>query len=226
MPANSRSGSSFVQRCRPASLRRHPVHRPCHRRHFACSRLRTASSTRSASAARAARPRAVCSACSKRMAMCHQSSTIVAAGSASRCSRHNPASPSHNTVAGASACTPAAASACAKRLPRPPGRCGQTRSGAGYQRHRSPCPQSPRNGAPPGGADCARSRHQARPPRHRPPVPRSAAPSRSRADARLSRPPAAFCSGPCPRCAPRRSAAVRPTAPRPCRTAPAPHIGP
>jgi hypothetical protein len=54
---------------------------------------------------------AACSACSKRTAACHQSSTIVAFGSASRCSRHNPASPSHNTVAGVSAVTPAAASA-------------------------------------------------------------------------------------------------------------------
>jgi hypothetical protein len=36
----------------------------------------------------------------------------VAFGGASRCIRHNPASPSHRTVAGVSACTPAAASAC------------------------------------------------------------------------------------------------------------------
>ena len=60
----------------------------------------------------APRPRAACSACSKRTAACHQSSTIVASGSASRCSRHSPASPSHSTVAGVSALTPAAASAC------------------------------------------------------------------------------------------------------------------
>jgi tetratricopeptide (TPR) repeat protein len=43
---------------------------------------------------------------------CHQSSTTVASGSASRCSRHSPASPSLSTVAGASAVTPAVASAC------------------------------------------------------------------------------------------------------------------
>ena len=36
----------------------------------------------------------------------------MAFGSASRCNRHSPASPSHNTVAGVSAVTPAAASAC------------------------------------------------------------------------------------------------------------------
>src|SRR3954454_6759370 len=48
----------------------------------------------------------------KRTAACHQSSTIVAPGSASRCSRHSPASPSHSTVAGVSAPTPAATSAC------------------------------------------------------------------------------------------------------------------
>jgi hypothetical protein len=59
-PASSRSGLRFVQRYRPAKLRRHPVHRPCHRHHFARSRLPTASSERSASAAPAPRPRAVC----------------------------------------------------------------------------------------------------------------------------------------------------------------------
>jgi hypothetical protein len=92
MPATSRSGLRFVQRYRPASLRRQPVRRLRHRRHFARSRLPTASSARSALAAPAPRPRAVCSACSKRMATCHQSSTTVADGSVSGCS-HNPASP-------------------------------------------------------------------------------------------------------------------------------------
>src|SRR3954471_5083557 len=43
---------------------------------------------------------------------CDQSSTIMAPGSTSRCSRHSPASPSHSTVAGVSARTPATASAC------------------------------------------------------------------------------------------------------------------
>src|SRR4051795_2737358 len=64
------------------------------------------------SAVPAPRPRAACSACSKRTAACHQSSTIMAPGSTSRCSRHSLASPSHSTVAGVSARTPAAASAC------------------------------------------------------------------------------------------------------------------
>jgi hypothetical protein len=59
----------------------------------------------------APRPRAVCSACSKRTAICHQSSTTVAFGRASRCNRQRPASPSLSTVAGVSAVTPAAASA-------------------------------------------------------------------------------------------------------------------
>src|SRR5215210_4563415 len=53
-----------------------------------------------------------CSACSKRTAACHQSSTIMAPGSTARCSRHSPASPSHSTVAGGSTPTPATASAC------------------------------------------------------------------------------------------------------------------
>src|SRR3954469_10744536 len=61
---------------RAASLRRHPVQRPCHKRHFARSRPRTASSARWVSAVPAPRPRAACSACSKRTAACHQSSTI------------------------------------------------------------------------------------------------------------------------------------------------------
>src|SRR3954467_10553365 len=89
-----------------------PRHRPGRKRHIARSRPRTASSARWVSAVPAPRPRAACSACSKRTAACHQSSTIMAPGSTSRCSRHSPASPSHSTVAGVSAPTPALASAC------------------------------------------------------------------------------------------------------------------
>src|SRR4051794_11483880 len=77
MPATSRMGVRFVQRHRAASLRRHPVQRPCHKRHFARSRPRTASSARWGSAVPAPRPRAACRACSKRTAACHQSSTIM-----------------------------------------------------------------------------------------------------------------------------------------------------
>jgi hypothetical protein len=36
--AISRTCLRFVQRYRPSSLRRHPVQRPCHKRHFARSR--------------------------------------------------------------------------------------------------------------------------------------------------------------------------------------------
>ena len=39
MPATSRTGLRRVQRRRPASLRRHPVQRPCHKHHFALSVL-------------------------------------------------------------------------------------------------------------------------------------------------------------------------------------------
>src|SRR4051794_34689201 len=109
MPATSRMGLRFVPRHRAESLPRHPVQRPCHKHHFARSRVRTALWARDASAGPARRRRAACSACSKRTAACHQSSTIVAPGSASRCSRHSPASPSHSTVAGVSARTLAAA---------------------------------------------------------------------------------------------------------------------
>jgi len=99
-----------AERHKAASLRRHPGQRPCHKRHFARSSPRTATSDKCISAA--PRPLAAGSACSKRTAACHQSSTTVAFASDSRCSRHNPASPSLSTVAGVSAVTPAIASAC------------------------------------------------------------------------------------------------------------------
>ncbi len=40
MPGTSRTGLRSVQRHRAAILRRHPVQRPCHKRHFADWRLR------------------------------------------------------------------------------------------------------------------------------------------------------------------------------------------
>src|ERR1700712_4549534 len=97
MPAMPRIDGRRAQRHSAASLRRHPDQplvwlfqrrsrrnlgqpRPCHKRHFARSSPRTASAASFASPT--PRPRAVCSACSKRTATCHQSSTIVAFGSA------------------------------------------------------------------------------------------------------------------------------------------------
>jgi hypothetical protein len=109
MPAMSHINVRRAQRQSAASLRRHLGQRPCQSRHFARSSPRTASVARCASAT--PRPRAACSACSKRTAACHQSSTTVAFGSASRCRRHSQASPSHNTVAGVCAFTPTIASA-------------------------------------------------------------------------------------------------------------------
>ena len=70
------------------------------------------SANRLAGQMRISHAKAACSACSKRTAACHQSSTTVAFGSDARCSRHSPTSPSLSTVAGVSAVTPATASAC------------------------------------------------------------------------------------------------------------------
>src|SRR4051812_16039504 len=80
--------------------------------HFARSRLQTASWARDASAVPAPRPRAACSACSKRPRACPKSTKIGEPGSPWRCNRHSPASPSRSTVAGVPKCTPAPASAC------------------------------------------------------------------------------------------------------------------
>jgi len=88
MPVMPRIDVRRAQRHSATSLRRHPGQRPCYNRHFARSSPRTASAAKCASAAQ--RPRAVCSACSKRTAACHRSSTTVAFGSATRCSRRSP----------------------------------------------------------------------------------------------------------------------------------------
>ena len=95
---------------KPRVLRRHPGQRPCHKRHFARSSPRTATSDKRISAA----PRHLPPATRVRNAPRHAASRARPWRSAanSRCRRHNPASPSLSTVAGVSAVTPATASAC------------------------------------------------------------------------------------------------------------------
>ena len=227
MPATSRTCSRSAQRRRAASLRRHPGQRPCHRRHFARSRPRTASSARRASAVPAPRPRAACSACSKRTAACHQSSTSVAFGSTSRCSRHSPASPSHSTVAGVSAPTPAAASACrnaSDAVAWPLRDEGEAVLGAIGVDHlaRDHLEVAPLPPVPVAHVAAIEPDHDGAGRLRRGLV-------RGLGGMRLHdvlRRPAASGCAPCPRSAPRRAAAARTAGRRPCRTAPAPHTAP
>jgi len=109
-----------------------------------------------------ARPRAVCNPCSKRMATCHQSSAHR--GRRERLALQPP-QPSISIAQHRRrrvGVHPAAASACANASAEAPlGRCGEGEAVLGASGIKSPCPQSPRNGVPPAGADYERSHHQA-----------------------------------------------------------------
>ena len=126
----------------------------------------------------------------KACAACHQSSTIVAFGSASRCSRHSPASPSHNTVAGVSAVTPAAASAAF--LNASDAIAGLLRAKAKRDWFPSASMTLPRllqnYAVRPAGAGCGRNHHRA--------------PQRRVRPHRRPHRPAWFCFAPCPRSVP------------------------